>query len=919
MKYTKVLVALLMLLNQAAIAEFSWERYLHAKLVAKELLQFGIDADVRRLLDDPIFEADLRKWWDAVNPDYVLSVVQPESVDPVVRDGWLEGANPNDLREARQTATAQGLQAHNALAFRVRAAFSRSLQSAVPSEKIRIYLAYFLTTGQKTKAKNLLKIYALSFATHARELTEDPRTAGMNSAHLSALRAAGALIEALEVQAAGCATAPRAVAEIGRCLVEGDFATGEAVAVSRRHAAAFLQLERESYRRWQAYGGCADQYQGLEDAQNLATCLTGAGPVGGVSMGGVGASSWSQLVGSSGPSRAVSQDGFIRGNDFQYFSDNRHDAEILAYYRSLYHTQGTTSVGPQTGINVGPVTTVVNSSGRGVDDFERLLRANSSPFTGAEFPLSDQHPGFQVTSRMRRNNAIFPELLHAIRSAKHSIFLDMFFLGGNFGVAMVRELVARADQGIKVFVLHDTQNAFDYAPEIEPVFNFLVAHARVRPQNLVIAPSFIFAHRTGLPAYADTAIPDTLVEGAWARARGAIEHLPANFPKAKSDHSKVLIIDGAGRWADSTPVAYIGSKNWTDSSGVMTFDEVIRIAGPAAVAAQNDYYWDFWYGLRAGGNGIAPMTNSAEIERKLVDFDVLDRRFDGTSGRAVATRQELLRVGAQAADLTVRLGHNSFDSSHLSVIDQDIAIIRGAKKQILISDQFLYDRRITEELLERARDPQFQIYILLEPIAKNSNQEATEMGGFPNTLYLDQLMYSELELDAAGQVARRTLRQNIHVRWKLIPEDPLFHEEYHMKTISADGFTASGERVPGAGQPVVISGSANKDFMTLLGAFREMQAEAYDPRPCRGTGVDQLCGVVAEHDRQFWRRWNNQATLDEGGGSVEIDPFRFTLYPQIRDASTRILGRAIQPAEFLPFARSLIHGMYDLERSTCNE
>lgn len=87
----------------------------------------------------------------------------------------------------------------------------------------------------------------------------------------------------------------------------------------------------------------------------------------------------------------------------------------------------------------------------------------------------------------------------------------------------------------------------------------------------------------------------------------------------------------------------------------------------------------------------------------------------------------------------------------------------------MISDQFLYDRRIVEELLERARDPQFQIYILLEPLSKDNNQTASDMGGFPNTLYLDQLMYSELELDQLGRVTRRVLRPNLHVRWKWIP------------------------------------------------------------------------------------------------------------------------------------------------------
>lgn len=903
-------------------ADFSWESYLHTKLVAEELTQFGIDADVRRLLDDPVFEADLRKWWDPVTPDYAQTLVRPQSVDPVVREGWLEGAKAQDLTEARQAAAALQLESHNSQIFSLRAAITRSLRSVIPSEKVQIYLAYFLNTQQKQKAKSLLKIYLVQFAQYARELIEDPRLQGMPQGAMGRLRSSALLLDALEVQAVGCGVGARSVNAAGACLIEGDFASvGAQVAQRRGLSAAIIQAEQAAYQSWASFAGCVDNYQSVADTGSFAQCLSRSLTVGPTSLAltaerGIAFSQW---VNSSGPARAISRTGFIRGNDLQYFTENRHDPEILNYYQGLYRSQGSRRVGPQSGTNIGPITSGLNGSTGSVDEFERLLRANSSVYTGPDYPSANEHLGFQLVGSMRANNSMFPELLRAIRAAKHTIFLDMFFLGGNFGLAMARELVARADQGVKVYVLHDTQNAFEYAPEIEPVFNYLMAQSRIKPQNLIVASSFIFAHRTGLPAYSDAALPDSLVQNAWARARGLVEHLPANFPKAKSDHSKVLVIDGAARWTDSIPVAYIGSKNWTDSSGVMTFDEVLRVAGPAAVATQNDYYWDFWYALRAGGNGRAAMSDGVQIEALLADLDVLGRRFDPQAGRVVLTRTQLERVGAQRADLPVRLGHNSFDSSHLSVIDQNISVIRGAKKQVLISDQFLYDRRIVEELLERARDPQFQIYILLEPLSKDNNQTASDMGGFPNTLYLDQLMYSELELDQLGRVTRRVLRPNLHVRWKWIPEHPLFHLEYHMKTISADGFQASGERVSAQALPVLISGSANKDHMTLLGAFREIQAEVYDSRPCQGEGAQQICGAVAEHDRMFWRRWHNQASPVDGGGSVEIDPFRFTLYPQFRDLSTRLIGRVIEPAEFLPFARNLIHTLYDLENSSCIE
>src|SRR3989338_9007827 len=47
------------------------EEYTLERLVNRELSFFGIDADVKRLLDDTTFEEDVRKWWTVVNPAYV--------------------------------------------------------------------------------------------------------------------------------------------------------------------------------------------------------------------------------------------------------------------------------------------------------------------------------------------------------------------------------------------------------------------------------------------------------------------------------------------------------------------------------------------------------------------------------------------------------------------------------------------------------------------------------------------------------------------------------------------------------------------------------------------------------------------------------------------------------------------------------
>lgn len=76
--------------------------------------------------------------------------------------------------------------------------------------------------------------------------------------------------------------------------------------------------------------------------------------------------------------------------------ENRHDAEILNYYQGLYRSEGSRRVGPQSGTNIGPTTAGLNGSTGTVDEFERLLRANASIYTGSDFPSANEHPGFQA-------------------------------------------------------------------------------------------------------------------------------------------------------------------------------------------------------------------------------------------------------------------------------------------------------------------------------------------------------------------------------------------------------------------------------------------------------------------------------------------------------------------------------------------
>ena len=151
------------------------------------------------------------------------------------------------------------------------------------------------------------------------------------------------------------------------------------------------------------------------------------------------------------------------------------------------------------------------------------------------------------------------------------------------------------------------------------------------------------------------------------------------------------------------------------------------------------------------------------------------------------------------------------------------------------------------------------------------------------------------------------------MRWKHIQPSDEFHFEYHMKTISVDGFDPAGQRVTTDAPAVLISGSANKDHMTMYGAFREMQAEMYDQRGCSTVNGEEVCGAVAKADKIFWSRWNAPADQD---GSVPIGPFNFEIPPQVQLVFKKTLGRDMSKPEFIKYMRGLMHLAYELESST---
>ena len=451
--------------------------------------------------------------------------------------------------------------------------------------------------------------------------------------------------------------------------------------------------------------------------------------------------------------------------------------------------------------------------------------------------------------------AIFPQIKEDLDNAKKTIFIDIFFLGSSMGASLAKHLITIAEKGIKVFILRDNYNHFGHEPEMRPIFNFLMAYSEKNPTKMVISGSYIKAHSSGLPNFIAPMISDNFLEKS-----GLQSHLKL-YGRAQSDHSKVFVIDGK----TSSPVAFVGSKNLTDASGAVIYDEVVRVVGPAAAAVQDDYYWDMHYALKyelgeAGLKNLAQKGWSSALFKSgasldemasnvIKPFDLLER---DAKGRATVAKV----IVTDAGDVLMRTGQNNVNSTRTNCVDQVIQMILHAKKNIYIKDQYLFDRNVILALLKAKKsNPNLDIRALLEPMNRANPK------GFPNLLYLDILKNA-----------------GIQVRFKNIMASATIESQYHMKTISADGQS-------------VISGSANKDQTTMYGSFREEQVDVWD------------AAATKIHDDVLLRHWNdNESTAFTG--------YNFQVPGNLKGFD----GKPMKPEQFIALTRNIVSILFDAQQ-----
>lgn len=605
----------------------------------------------------------------------------------------------------------------------------------------------------------------------------------------------------------------------------------------------------------------------------------------------------------TGSNQVLSLTGHIPGNKVEQILENFYEPEFIKY--------------------MAPMTQAViqNYAGMDVEAFKAKMpdraAALANFFTVAEgFPAKARdHKVWGATKEFvgqPGKENIYGQVMNAIDKAEQSIYIDVFFLGGSIGATLAKRLIEKVQENKNfwVYFINDRNNPLGYDKEMAPVYNYLRAYAeKFAEDRIVLVAPQVELKRTAFPPIADLLIKDAtllslMTEGQRAGLIGQLSF----YPKGKSDHSKVIVIDGLDK---AKGIAFVGSKNYTDSSGGVAYDEVTKIQGPAVGAILDSYYHDLKIALKQLKGG-SPFSNpqyladlysknfadgekneDVQIQKILAKVDVLNRsKLSGVTD---------LKWPAQGTT-PVMIGENNAYGTIRTALPQVIAAIRSADKQIIISEQFIYEPNVVRALKEQVDkkilgNPNFRVYILLADMADHFNP-LKEFSHIPNVSYVDEFTGAD---------------SKILVKWKKVPDAGLkalaevrdankvnYAPEYHLKSISIDGVTAAesgqcgnqpalaaglAETAPGK-LPLLISGSANKDVMTMTGGFREYQVVVYD----RATTV--------RHDCQFWSRFNNP---DQ---SVAVDPKGMNLPASLKD-------KGLNEKRFNQLVRDIVNGVYN--------
>jgi phosphatidylserine/phosphatidylglycerophosphate/cardiolipin synthase-like enzyme len=472
----------------------------------------------------------------------------------------------------------------------------------------------------------------------------------------------------------------------------------------------------------------------------------------------------------------------------------------------------------------------------------------NQPYMKMPLTASDEgHPSFK--------DPMFAKIRDMILRSKQSIFIDIFLFGGTMGGTLSKFLLdqtvekRKENPNFKVLLLHDYATNYNMKEEMMPIFRYIKQRIESEPGlkgSVYLLQANIQRHPPGIPFGITNLVPKT------EETFKALEKRNTYY-ESKIDHSKVIVIDAEG----DAPEAYFGSKNWSDHSGGYYFDNAIYVKGPAAAVVQAVYYDDVDAALTTDAN-----------EKKWFFF-----KEEGFANEAyLPIRKQILdwfRVKRAtypvAGDQVVRLAEANVDGKIKDVRNILVDMISKAESHIFMEQLFIYDSYINDALMKRkAQVPGLKIRILAD---HNGN---FNLGGLPNTLFLEQMMKHGVEVKA-----RRTL--GIEAKF---PNGTTqgYHQENHRKITSVDG-------------KVILGGSSNLNPDTLQGSFREFGAQIYDAK------------VIATFEKEFQEAWTDE---------TQTGPFFEGERLQLK-----VMGKVLSPEEsslLNNLGSTIFRGKDDLEK-----
>jgi phosphatidylserine/phosphatidylglycerophosphate/cardiolipin synthase-like enzyme len=515
-----------------------------------------------------------------------------------------------------------------------------------------------------------------------------------------------------------------------------------------------------------------------------------------------------------------------------------------------------------------------------VEDFKSVMTSEEDAvdniFTRVEgFANRESH--YSLGPISTGTQGMFQRVLEQIDNAKESVFVDIFWMGGTIGVQLAKTLMKKTIENpeFKVVIISDEENNFDYGVQLNVAYNYMRAYSEKFPNKyFYILPANIDLKRTALPEFVDLLFTNSTINLAKKNSQLDSIYAADKFNLiGKSDHTKVVIVDGKN---PNIGTAFVGSKNWTDSSGGIATDEIAEINGPAVASILNHFYYDVLEAFlqedkksgyvkmqidaKLAGENVKSVHNG--IQMLLEPIDILQRWSN--------TPVELVKIPyVEKGTAIISTAQNNIYGTETSTLDQNIQVILQAREQIIIDDQFLYDPYIAQALKAAIKLHGVKVYIMLESLT--GTDPNVVMGHVPNNLFLPELV-------ALGAEAK----------WKKVPDSVIkaienvktkygetLAPEFHLKSITVDGIRAHETDICNSESaslkhhktlPALITGSANKDVMTMTGGFREYQVLVYSE------------DAVIRHDCIFWSRWNNPSE------SVETNGLDFVAPPEAKQA-----------------------------------